>query len=320
MKPSDRSKQPPKMTIGPLPAPPPGSKPIQPAAPKPAPNPGRAPAVGSGILSGTGLNFGPAYVPTRRQQAPQGQPVLVTVPRPNVPRQPPPHQPLPMKGVLEDYAKGARAPDRWPDEVPGTRTPPPRPAPRPTPPPAAAKPAVAPEPPPPPAAVEDPGPAPAWMAAPTGRAKDAGRKPLYAGAAALLAVAAFAAVTLLKHRDTTPPAESQPVAAATIADATPQPVLRPELDTSNLVTQPFVPAVPPEKPVVSTRKAAPVKVASATPRPAPAPAAEAPPPVQVAPQPLAVPPPAPTPQPAPRIFIPHIDPSAPIETRSRIDE
>lgn len=317
MKPSDRSKQPPKMTIGPLPAPPPGSKPIQPAATKPAPNPGRAPAVGSGILSGTGLNFGPAYVPPRRQQAPQGQPVLVTVPRPNL-RQPAPHQPLPMKGVLQDYARGARAPDRWPDEVPVARTSPPRPASRPAPPPAAEKPAVAPEPPPPPAAAEEPGPAPAWMAASTKRAKGTSRKPLYAGAAALLAVAAFAAVTLLKHRDATPPAEPQPVAAATVADATPQPVLRPELDTSNLVTQPFVPAVPPEKPVVTARKAAPVKVASAEPRPAPA--AEAPPPVQVAPQPLAVPPPAPAPKPAPRIIIPHIDPSAPIETRSSIDQ
>src|SRR5512146_1719348 len=112
MQPSDRSKGPPKMTIGPLPTPPGGSRPPQtppPAAPK------GAPAVGTGILSGSGLNFGPAYVPPRRQPALQGQPVLVTVPKPGA-RVPPPNAPLPMNGVLKSYAKGAKTPIVWPEE------------------------------------------------------------------------------------------------------------------------------------------------------------------------------------------------------------
>jgi len=301
MQPSDRSK-PPKMTLGPLPTPPGGARPPQ----TPPPASKGAPAVGTGILSGSGLNFGPAYVPPRRQSALEGQPVLVTVPSPRTPRAPPPNVPLPMTGVIEAYAKGAKKPVVWPD-APTAKpaTPPPTPV-------------AAPEPPPVVDVPEDPGPAPAWMAAAGGGAKRANRTPLYVGGAALLAVGAFAAFTLLTRHPSQPapaPAPAiveQPAAPPTTAPAA-EP-LRPQMDVATAEAPPTIRPEPAPKPAARPRK---VEVAAAQPAPKPAARASALPPVQVTPQPLAIaPPPAVAQQPPPRIIIPHLDPSAPIVTRS----
>ena len=291
------------MTIGPLPTPPAGARPPQtpPAAPK------GAPAVGTGILSGSGLNFGPAYVPPKRQPALQGQPVLVTVPKPG-PRLPPANAPLPMNGVLEAYAKGAKKPVVWPDA----------PAAKPAP---SAQPVTTPAPPPIPESVEDPGPAPAWMAAAAASAKRANRMPLYIGGAALLAVSAFAAVALLTRH----PSEPAPVPAAAIVEQpAPAPAspavepLRPQMDVATAEAPPAIRPEPAPRPAAKPRK---VQTADAGPAPKPPAREPAPPPVQVTPQPLAIaPPPTAVQQPPPRIIIPHVDPSAPIVTRSPADQ
>lgn len=313
MQPSDRSKGPPKMTIGPLPTPPGGAR--TPQAP-----PKGAPAVGTGILSGSGLNFGPAYVPPKRQPATQGQPVLVTVPSPRAPRQPAPHEPLPMKGVVEAYAKGAKGPDVWPAARPArpatpTTATPARPAAAPvaTPPPAAVEsPRPAPEP------VADPGPAPAWMAAQPAPAKRPNRMPLFIGGAAILAVGAIAGAVLLNRHEPDTAVQPYTTAVEQTAPAATEP-LRPLQEVATAEAPP--PAVTPEpvaKPVVKPPR---TQVAEKTPTPAPVVREPAPQPIQVTPQPLAIaPPPAPVQQPVPRIIIPHVDPSAPIETRSSADQ
>jgi hypothetical protein len=316
MQPSDRSKGPPKITIGPQPTPPAGSRPIQTPAPK------GAPAVGTGILSGSGLNFGPAHVPSQRSAGPQERPVLVTVPSPRSPRQPAPHEPLPMKGVVEAYAKGAKTPVVWP-ETPAARPaaprasapqPAPAPPPRPVPEPAAAPQAsLAPEP------VEDPGPAPAWMAQAATAAKPVNRKPLYLGAAAVLVVGAIGGIALLT-RHPAEPTPAEPVQALAEQPApTPTEPLRPLQEVATAEAPPVTPE-PEPKPVAKPRQAQTVKTAAVAPAPRPVTKEPAPPPVQVTPQPLAIaPPPAPVQQPPPRIIIPHLDPSAPIETRSSAD-
>jgi len=286
------------MTIGPLPAPPAGSRPPQPATPSSR----GAPAVGTGILSGSGLNFGPAYVPPRRQPAQQGQPVLVTVPRPAPPR-PPAHTPLPMNGVLEAYAKGAKKPVVWPD-APGTR-----PA---TPQASAPEPVATPEP------VEDPGPAPAWMTAAAAQARGANRLPLYVGAAALLAAGAFGAFTLLTRHPSEPAPAPAPAVVESPAAAAAAPAAEPLRPQMEVATAEAPPAAAPEpKPAAKPRK---VQTAAAEHTYAPI-AHAAPPPVQATPQPLAIaPPPAPVQQPPPRIIIPHVDPNSPIVTRSSVDQ
>lgn len=302
MQPSDRAKGPPKMTIGPLPKPPGGTATPAPSA-QTRPLPAAAPAIGSGILSGAGLNFGPAFVPPRRTPAPQGQPVLVTVPGPKVPRQPAPHEPLPMNGVLEAYAKGAKKPVVWPDEIPAARAPV-----EPAASPAASQP-------------EEPGPAPAWMAQ-SGRAKGPNRTPLYVGAVALLLAGAVGAVALLSRpapEPTPAPTMVQPTTPMAVAP-TPAP-LRPEQEIATAEPAPVAAPEPVRaRPAPQPRRTEPVRTAAAAPQPTPKPT---PTPIQITPQPLAVaPPPAPVqppPQPAPRIVIPHLDPGAPIETRSSSD-
>lgn len=285
------------MTIGPLPTPPGGARPqTPPAAAK------GAPAVGTGILSGSGLNFGPAYVPPRRQPALEGQPVLVTVPKPG-PRLPPANAPLPMNGVLEAYAKGAKKPDVWPDAPTAKPTTPP-------------KPVATPEPAPIPEIAEDPGPAPAWMAATAAKARGANRLPLYIGGAALLAVAAFAAFTLLTRHPSAPtptpaPAVIEQPAPATAAPA-PEP-LRPQMEVATAEAPPTTRFEPAPKPAAKPRK---VQTAAAEPSPRPVAKEPAPPPVQVTPQPLAIAPPPAAASPPPRIIIPHVDPNSPIVTRS----
>lgn len=316
-----------KFVLGPLPKPPAGSKPAPTPAPAPKPAPQQragAPAVGTSILGGTALNLGPGYVPPKPNAAPQGP---VSIPRPPPPGAPPPHQPLPMRGVLDAYAKGARESDSWPRQTPQQ---PPRPAPQP---PAAARPAPPPRPPAQPelrpaiAPAEDPGPAPAWMADAETRKARPNRTPLYLGGAALVAVAAVGGAMLLNKRSPEPAktslfttAEQTAPLAPPVATPAAEP-LRQEQEVATAEAPPPIVAQPAPAPVVAAkpRKAEPVRTASVT--PAPKPAETAPAPVQVTTQPLAIPPPAPVvQQPPPRIVIPHIDPSGPIETRSSADQ
>lgn len=323
MQPSDRSKGPPKMTIGPLPAPPGGAKPAPAKAQTPPPASTGAPAIGTGILGGGGLAFGPGYVPPKPKAPSQG-PVFVA--RPAAP-QPAAHEPIPMGGVMDAYAKGARKSDAWPTQTPQQ---PPRPAPAPQP--AAARPAPPPKPPvtpEPPAAVEpveEPGPAPAWMAAAQTRPARPNRMPLYVGGGILVLAIAVGGVMLL-NRPAPEPAQT-PLFSATEPTAPPTapvaaPAAEPLRQAQEVATLEAPPVSAPE-PVRTPAPARPqrtpaVRTVSTAPKPAETPPA----PVQVATQPLAVPPPAPVPvvqQPAPKIVIPHIDPSAPIATSSPVDQ
>ncbi|MGE5502418.1 MAG: hypothetical protein ACM3W4_10885 [Ignavibacteriales bacterium] len=306
------------MTIGPLPTPPGGAKAAPPQGQvRSSPAPTGAPAVGSGILGGGGLAFGPSSPPPKPKAAPQGGPVFVARPQP--PRSgPAPHEPIPMGGVIDAYAKGARGPDAWPAQTPrATQPEAARPAPAPTP-------SIAPE---PPAVepVEDPGPAPVWMAAAETRTVTPRRTPLYVGAGALAVIAAIGGVMLLK-KPAPEPAETPLFTTAEPAAPVTTPVTAPAVEPLRQEQEVATAEAPPVMKPQPVRAAKPRKretVQTAVAEPSTTPAETAPAPVQVATQPLAVPPPTPAPvvqQPAPRIVIPHIDPNAPIVTRSSADQ